>query len=324
MEQIKKEIISLLKANINKPFTDWDTYLEYIFIPIALEMKYYYSEETKVKDLCPNINLSRIVELTVHDGLLKHILNYLNNVGVRVSGQIPSFYLENYDYVLARKLEIKKYRMLCSNDEALIQKYISTNDNNYRDEIILNNVGLVKYLAYRVSKITNSDYESLLSTGYEALINAVDKYKGYIRITLKTYLYNEVRNEIIKEAIAKEKFNVIDSIDVEMVTDQDDAFENTIDNKAIYEKLMHNLDVLNNNQKLVLLEFLNLGKNKKTQTEIAKKYGLSYSRVRSLNAQSLKKLRNPENVAILNKTLEDFDEINLSYSAKSLMRIRKI
>jgi len=81
----------------------------------------------------------------------------------------------------------------------LWEKYEKSKDEKLREELILNYLYLVKYIAGRlyVSYNNNVEYDDLVSYGMFGLIDAIDKYEFSRGVKFETYAHLRIRGAII-------------------------------------------------------------------------------------------------------------------------------
>jgi len=81
----------------------------------------------------------------------------------------------------------------------LWEKYAKSKDQKLREELILNYLYLVKYIAGRlyVSYNNNVEYDDLVSYGMFGLIDAIDKYEFSRGVKFETYAHLRIRGAII-------------------------------------------------------------------------------------------------------------------------------
>ena len=84
-------------------------------------------------------------------------------------------------------------------DNNLWIEYEKTKDSNIREQIIMENVHLVKYVAGRLNAHVGNyvDYEDLISYGILGLIDAIDKYDHKKGVKFETYASLRIRGEMI-------------------------------------------------------------------------------------------------------------------------------
>lgn len=255
-------------------YKNLDRFLEYNFIPKCIKFKRYRNENTNEIEVIPSIQLYNILSLKYSDEYNKHVLKYLMSVNVLVEGQNPKFFLDNYDYVLDFKNnhDIKPFK---NDDYELFLEYHKTKDAKIRDEIIMKNMGIVKYISYRFSLSSNLKVEDIESYGYEALIKSVDDYnpelKGifssFAATAVKRYITNsipkiygfkmgdfyqsfeEAKKEIedLYSIKLEDNFEMIYDIVRLMLSKSNHMHEDYIENRvgiAFHESINNNLDVV--------------------------------------------------------------------------------
>lgn len=81
------------------------------------------------------------------------------------------------------------------NNETRIADYRRTNDNSIREEIILQNIPLVKRLAYEYGRPMALDIDDLIDAGVIGLINALDNYQEE-KAKFSTFATESIKREI--------------------------------------------------------------------------------------------------------------------------------
>lgn len=158
-------------------------------------------------------------------------------------------------------------------------------NNTERDELIVNNIPLVKYCIN--NKHLGFKFDEVYEIGLIGLINGVDFYDTDKGIKLSTYLYNCISNEINKYMnLINTKKRKGEVVSLNTIVGEDTelqdllGYEENIDDE-IYTKdleyiIEHRLDSENERNVNVFYDFCGiLGHNKLKTDEICKKYNIS-------------------------------------------------
>lgn len=91
---------------------------------------------------------------------------------------------------------MKKNEKNVIEEQALFEQYAKTKDIEIRNEIVSNNLQLVKYVAakYLVSGV---EFDDLVIAGSEGLMEAVEKYDYTLGFKFSTYAYNWIKHYIV-------------------------------------------------------------------------------------------------------------------------------
>jgi RNA polymerase sigma factor FliA len=97
---------------------------------------------------------------------------------------------------------------MMENIDGIWKKFKKTGDENYREQLVLNYLPLVKYLTDRISQhlpneIRNNDREDLYLEGIVGLLDAIEKFDLTRNIKFETYASKRVRGAII-DSLRKE------------------------------------------------------------------------------------------------------------------------
>lgn len=74
------------------------------------------------------------------------------------------------------------------------------------DELIINNLNLIKFVINKMRIYSKNDYEDYYQVAVIGLINAVKSYDPSLKITFSTFAYVCIKNEILKYI---KKINII-------------------------------------------------------------------------------------------------------------------
>lgn len=194
-------------ANNNLVFDDYealDEFLENEFIPVNVRLMKKRKSEDPNGNLYPFIQLNKIVKLKLSELELKHVMEYLKNQGIYVRGIDSTIDqdFENYDYYRTYKNQPLPKNI--SSDETLIKLdiYNKTKSKEVKKEIIVDNLRLVPWVAYKYSLMYNIDSKELESYGYEGLIRCVDKFNINCGYKFSTFAVSYIRG-FIKRGISE-------------------------------------------------------------------------------------------------------------------------
>lgn len=183
---------------IYENFDDLDEYLEKEFI---LENVHMVKVKSKNGEPYPSIQLNKLVALKLNDIEMKHALEFLKEREIVVRGKSQDLEdFENYDYVTNYHTKFLPQSMSWDEMSNLFVEFQNTKNPVIREKLILGNLRLVSYVAFKVNRFTNYPREELESIGYEGLINAVDKFDVSMGYKFSTYAF-----ECIKEAMLDNK-----------------------------------------------------------------------------------------------------------------------
>ncbi len=190
-------------------YDDLDNFILYEFIPSNVHMKKHKSKNSKEFDFdkpYPSISLSDIVKLKLSEKEVEHVIELLLKNNIRIGGtsqDIDSEFI-NYDYI--RTYKSKSYSKPLSNEEErekfLIYK--RTHDPVLREELIIRNLRLVPYVAWKMAFRHDIAQEEIESYGYEGLVYAIDGYDPLINVKFASYAIPCIEG-YIKKSIPKIK-----------------------------------------------------------------------------------------------------------------------
>lgn len=156
------------------------------------------------RDSYPSIMLGDIVKLRLSEKEIMHVVETLRNEGIRVGGTSMDMDSEfiNYDYI--RTYVSKRYDkpLTALEEKEKFTEYNRTHDPVLREELIVRNLRLVPFIAWKLALLHNINQEELESFGYEGLMYAIDKYDPIINYRFSTYaipcITGFIRNSIPK------------------------------------------------------------------------------------------------------------------------------
>lgn len=151
------------------------------------------------------IFLSNIERYDFSSEELDYVMNYLAKEEIIVIGSVKGIYsdYENYKYQISgynKGKNLKSKRL--SNDEQikLLNKYRKTNDKDILTELVIEYMPLVKLKALKYSKVYNMELDDLISSGYEGLLVAFNKFAfntnsliSYVEKYVQGYIQSQFR-----------------------------------------------------------------------------------------------------------------------------------
>ena len=187
------------------------------------------------------------------------------------------------------------------------KKWHETNDDSYREKIILGNMKLVLHItSKRIAQDYAVDADDLLQIGIEGLIKAVDSFdyqKGY---AFTSYASRVISNELnmkfrkmkyLKMIISLDQ--LIDSTDEdntltfdEVIKDPNSDFEADIMHMTMLSLLESSLDCLDEKRKNIIIDYFGLyGHKALGQEGTAKKYNYSGGNICKHKQKALKMMK---------------------------------
>ena len=181
-------------------YDELDKFLEEQFIPENVVMMKKRKSEDSEGNLYPFIQLNKITKLRLSDLEVKHAMEYLKSRGITVRGIDSSIDQEfdNYDYYRTYKNQMLPHEL--TSDETLqkLAIYQATKDPFIREQIILGNLRLVPYIAYKYGIMYGIDSKLLESYGYEGLIMSLDKIDLSLGYKFSTFAVAHIKGYIKK------------------------------------------------------------------------------------------------------------------------------
>lgn len=195
---------------------------------------------------------------------------------------------------------------LSENEEKKYVELMEAGDPCARDILIERNLRLVAHIARKYTG-TSSSGEDLISIGTIGLIKAVNTYTSKKAARLATYAARCIENEILMSIRTSKKNNQEVSISLPIGTDKDgneislndilgtdpDEIIDSLNLKFQVQALYQIMDrVLTPREKeIIYLRYGLLGREPKTQREIAAAMNISRSYVSRIEKKALEKLR---------------------------------
>ena len=178
----------------------------------------------------------------------------------------------------------------------LLKEYAKTKNLDVRNQIVLNNVGLVHrcYQMYFASKYPNeSDCEELISAGILGLLYAIERFDAESYTVLSTYAFPYIRNQmnkLVHPEIAFSEYECEDS-EIPMEEQIEDTYvfdQKRMDTSDVLEKLLTPDEVM-------VLHVINRTSDEPpwSVNEIAKELKMSAKEVTDLYKSGLSKVSVP-------------------------------
>ena len=178
----------------------------------------------------------------------------------------------------------------------LLKEYAKTKNLDVRNQLVLNNVGLVHrcYQMYFASKYPNeSDCEELISAGILGLLYAIERFDAESYTVLSTYAFPYIRNQmnkLVHPEIAFSEYECEDS-EIPMEEQIEDTYvfdQKRVDTSDVLEKLLTPDEVM-------VLHVINRTSDEPpwSVNEIAKELKMSAKEVTDLYKSGLSKVSVP-------------------------------
>ena len=178
----------------------------------------------------------------------------------------------------------------------LLKEYAKTKNLDVRNQLVLNNVGLVHrcYQMYFASKYPNeSDCEELISAGILGLLYAIERFDAESYTVLSTYAFPYIRNQMNKLVHPEIAFSEYECEDSEI------PMEEQIEDTYVFDqKRMDTSDVLEKiltPDEVMVLHVINRTSDEPpwSVNEIAKELKMSAKEVTDLYKSGLSKVSVP-------------------------------
>lgn len=178
---------------ISADYKELDDFLE-SFIPSNVVMKRKRDETRGEITLYPSIQLNAITKLRLSELEQKHVMEYLENNGIMVCGYSESLESEfdNYDYYRTYRTQVLPRPLTEEEVEEKFNLLRLTKDPVIREQLILHNMRLVPYIAWKIADFYGLSMHELESYGYEGLIEAVDRFDVTLGYSFSTYAYTYI------------------------------------------------------------------------------------------------------------------------------------
>lgn len=179
----------------------------------------------------------------------------------------------------------------------LFKMWHETNDNSYREKIILGNMGIIEDIAGKVTSIDPViDKEDILQSGMIGLIRAVDTFDYQNKRQFIQYA-NIIIYRAVNGCIYKDKYidntEPLDAINIEEIKDSSITFEeDIIKYLAMYSLIDPILNKIKERDRSIIIDYFGLYKNNcLNQKDISKKYNISRGRSRQIIYKAMRRLK---------------------------------
>ena len=240
--------------------------------------------------------------MKIYDKMLRKIRTFFNNLKQKN---------KNLNFLDAESLVC----YICGNaalplpleadEERILLEELSNGNDSAKEKLIEHNLRLVVYIAKKFEN-TGLDLEDLISIGAIGLIKAVQTYKYDKQIKLATYASRCIENEILMQLRKTSRVKGEVSFDEPLSLDGDgnelllsdilfteeDSVSKELDQSVEKQLLWESIKKLGaREQEIMILRFGLLGKEEKTQKEVADLMGISQSYISRIEKKILERLK---------------------------------
>ena len=192
-----------------------------------------------------------------------------------------------------------------ADEERILLEEMNNGNESAKVKLVEHNLRLVVYISKKFES-TGLELEDLISIGAIGLIKAVQTYKYDKNIKLATYASRCIENEILMQLRKMSKIKGEVSIDEPLNYDADgnelllsdilyteaDSVSKNLDMSVEKQLLWEAIKRLNDReQEIMILRFGLLGKEEKTQKEVADLMGISQSYISRIEKKILDRLK---------------------------------
>lgn len=192
-----------------------------------------------------------------------------------------------------------------SDEEQILLEELANGNESAKEKLIEHNLRLVVYIAKKFEN-TGLDLEDLISIGAIGLIKAVGTYKFDKQIKLATYASRCIENEILMQLRKTSKLKGEISFDEPLNYDaegnelllsdvlftEEDSVSKNLDQSVEKQLLWESIKKLSDKeQEIMILRFGLMGKEEKTQKEVADMMGISQSYISRIEKKILLRLK---------------------------------
>ena len=191
------------------------------------------------------------------------------------------------------------------NNEKLFKEYTKNKQNTeIRNEIVLNNMGLVPYTINRYNLYVEGihDYEEMLQDGYIALINAIETFDSSLGFKFSTYAIKcilaltskrlEYHKDLSLDAPLKSS-DEEDTFLIDTIEDDKINIEREIIDQQFYSSVRKNLSLSLDTLELnVIKAFYGIGQEMKNYEQISSTFNLDIKTIRNIKNKAESKIRN--------------------------------
>ncbi len=189
-------------------------------------------------------------------------------------------------------------------EEQVLLEELANNNKQAKEKLIEHNLRLVVYIAKKFEN-TGMNVEDLFSIGAIGLIKAVQTYNFDKKIKLATYASRCIENEILMQLRKTNKLKSEISLDEPLNADSDgnellledilytdESVSKEMDKSAEKQILWNIINKLNEREReIMILRFGLMGKEEKTQKEVADLMGISQSYISRIEKKILGKMK---------------------------------
>ena len=189
-------------------------------------------------------------------------------------------------------------------EEQVLLEELANNNKQAKEKLIEHNLRLVVYIAKKFEN-TGMNVEDLFSIGAIGLIKAVQTYNFDKKIKLATYASRCIENEILMQLRKTNKLKSEISLDEPLNADSDgnellledilytdESVSKEMDKSAEKQILWNIINKLNEREReIMILRFGLMGKEEKTQKEVADLMGISQSYISRIQKKILGKMK---------------------------------
>ncbi len=190
-------------------------------------------------------------------------------------------------------------------EEQVLLEELANNNKQAKEKLIEHNLRLVVYIAKKFEN-TGMNVEDLFSIGAIGLIKAVQTYNFDKKIKLATYASRCIENEILMQLRKTNKLKNEVSLDEPLNADSDgnellledilytdgESVSKEMDKSAEKQVLWNIINKLNEREReIMILRFGLMGKEEKTQKEVADLMGISQSYISRIEKKILGKMK---------------------------------
>jgi len=198
--------------------------------------------------------------------------------------------------------------MTAKEEDACIHK-IQQGDTNARNELIGRNLRLVAHIMKKY-RISENDYDDLMSIGTIGLIKAADTFKPKKGTRFSTYASRCIENEILMHFRSQKKtantLSINDILDIDKEGNEltlydtisiEDTISDDVARKINIKKIEEYIKtaLTQRERDIIIMRYGLNGKGEINQQEVANRLGISRSYVSRIEKKAIEKLRNKIN-----------------------------
>lgn len=206
--------------------------------------------------------------------------------------------------------ENKRKKLSKKEVEELFVAYNKTKDIKIKEEIVSANLGLIPMTITRYfASAPAGDFDDMVSEGLNGLSKAVELYQLEENIAFSSYAVKSIWATIIRYLKRVGKYQEIVSLDepvqsevggeetplIELLpgeTEFEESLVAKLDSEQKMKAVYRFISQLDERERDVVVRYWGLGCKKETVREIAKDYGLAFSRIHQIVQKQMKRMRN--------------------------------